>query len=100
MLFRSLARELAIVRAQVPQASAQLAQQVAGFVARLRSDSFASAFVRLPGIAESVEWTQALVALQAAQITPDVVQETSGVLFKQQEDVLSLQQRLPELLAS
>lgn len=98
MDYPDLARELAIVRARVPQAGAQLSQQVASFVARVRSDNFASAFVRLPGIAESVEWTQALVALQATQLTPELVQETSGVLFKQQEDVLSLHQRLPELL--
>ncbi len=99
MDYPDLDRELAIVRAHVPQASAQLTQQVAAFVARLRSERFAHAFARLPGIAESVEWTQALVALQAAHITPDVVQETSGVLFKQQEDVLRLNQWLPELLA-
>ena len=98
MDYPDLARELAIVRAQVPQASAQLSQQVAAFVARVRSDNFAHAFARLPGIAESVEWTLALVALQATHITPDVVQETSGVLFKQQEDVLSLNRLLTELI--
>ena len=98
MDYPDLERELTIVRAQVPQASAQLTQQVARFVARLRSDSFAHAFARLPGIAESVEWTQALVALQAAHLDAEVVQETSGVLFKQQEDVLSLNRLLPELM--
>ena len=98
MDYPDLDRELAIVRAQVPQASEQLSQQVADFVARVRSDSFAQAFARLPGIAESVEWTLALVALQATHITPDVVQETSGVLFKQQEDVLSLNRLLTELI--
>ena len=48
-------RELAIVRAQVPGASDALAQQVALFVSRLRSQPFADAFQRAPGIAESVE---------------------------------------------
>ena len=49
-------RELAIVRAQVPGASEALATQVADFVGRLRSQPFANAFQRAPGIAESVEW--------------------------------------------
>ncbi|MEN9329778.1 MAG: hypothetical protein RLZZ484_966, partial [Pseudomonadota bacterium] len=48
-------RELSIVRRQVPQASEALAQQVAAFVGRLRSQPFANAFQRSPGIAESVE---------------------------------------------
>src|SRR5690348_11812686 len=48
-------RELAIVRARVPEVSEQLSQQVAQFIARLRSQPFANAFQRAPGIAESVE---------------------------------------------
>ncbi len=56
-------RELAIVRSQVPQASAALTEQVSLFVSRLRSQPFADAFQRSPGIAESVEWAKALVAL-------------------------------------
>jgi MoxR-like ATPase len=53
-------RELAIVRAQAPGASERLSEQVADFVARLRSAPFANAFQRAPGIAESVEWAKAL----------------------------------------
>ncbi len=83
-------RELAIVRAQVPQASAQLAEQVATFVGRLRSQPFANAFQRGPGIAESVEWAKALVSLDTLQLDPEVVQDTAGILFKQREDVAAL----------
>ena len=83
-------RELAIVRAQVPDASAALATQVADFVGRLRSQPFANAFQRAPGIAESVEWAKALVALDTIVVDPEVVSDTAGILFKQREDVAAL----------
>jgi MoxR-like ATPase len=83
-------RELAIVRAQVPEASAALTQQVADFVGRLRSAPFANAFQRAPGIAESVEWAKALVALDTLEVDPEVVADTAGILFKQREDVAAL----------
>jgi MoxR-like ATPase len=83
-------RELAIVRAQVPGASEALATQVADFVGRLRSQPFANAFQRAPGIAESVEWAKALVALDAIVVDPEVVTDTAGILFKQREDVAAL----------
>ncbi|MCA0325568.1 MAG: MoxR family ATPase [Proteobacteria bacterium] len=87
-------RELAIVRARVPEAPAALAEQVASFVARLRSAPYAGQFQRAPGIAESVEWARALVALDRLQLDPEVVQDTAGVLFKQREDVAALGQEL------
>ena len=83
-------RELAIVRAQVPGASEALSTQVAEFVGRLRSAPFAHAFQRAPGIAESVEWAKALVALDTLAIDPEVVSDTAGILFKQREDVAAL----------
>ena len=83
-------RELDIVRAQVPQASAELSAQVAEVVGRLRSQPFANAFQRAPGIAESVEWAKALVALDTLAIDPEVLSDTAGILFKQREDVAAL----------
>ena len=83
-------RELAIVRSRVPEASEALSRQVAQFVGRLRSQPFANAFQRAPGIAESVEWAKALVALDALQVDPEVVADTAGILFKQREDVAAL----------
>jgi MoxR-like ATPase len=87
-------RELAIVRARVPQASESLSQQVARFVERLRSQPFASAFQRAPGIAESVEWARALVALDTLQLDPEIVTGTAGILFKQRDDVAALTHEL------
>ncbi len=83
-------RELAIVKSRVPQASAALTDQVTRFVSRLRSQPFADAFSRAPGIAESVEWAKALVALDTLQLDPEVVSDTAGILFKQREDIAAL----------
>lgn len=83
-------RELAIVRSLVPQAADALAEQVALFVARLRSEPFRNAFHRPPGIAETVEWAKALVALDTLMLDPEVVSDTAGILFKQREDVAAL----------
>jgi MoxR-like ATPase len=83
-------RELAIIRAQVGGASEALTAQVAEFVGRIRSAPFANAFHRAPGIAESVEWAKALVALDTLAVDPEVVADTAGILFKQREDVAAL----------
>ncbi len=87
-------RELSIVRARVPDAAPQLAQQVAAFVGKLRSEPFRNAFHRPPGIAESVEWAKALVALDTLALDPEVVADTAGILFKQREDVAALTHEL------
>lgn len=89
-------RELAIVRARVPGASEALSRQVADFVGRLRTQPVANAFQRAPGIAESVEWAKALMALDTEVVDPEVIAQTAGVLFKQREDVAAL---TPELAA-
>lgn len=92
-------RELAIVRERVPQASQALAEQVADFVERLRRAPFVNALSRSPGIAESVEWAKALVALNTLQLDPEVIQSTVGILFKQREDLAALEPMLDALLA-
>lgn len=89
-------RELAIVQAQVPGASAQLTQQVSSFVAKLRQSPFKDGFQRSPGIAESVEWARALVALDTLSLDPEVVADTAGILFKQREDVALLTAELAD----
>jgi MoxR-like ATPase len=87
-------RELAIVRARVPEAGEKLSAQVAAFVARLREATFVNAFQRAPGIAESVEWARALIALDTVELDPEVVVDTAGILFKQRDDVAALTQEL------
>ncbi|HYF21588.1 MAG TPA: MoxR family ATPase [Ramlibacter sp.] len=87
-------RELAIVQARVPGLADALARQVAAFVGKLRAQPFADAFQRSPGIAESVEWARALVALDTLALDPEVVSDTAGILFKQREDVAALTKEL------
>ena len=91
-------RELAIVRAQVPQAGDALSAQVAAFVDKLRRSPFGNAFQRAPGIAESVEWARALVALDTLTIDPEVVMDTAGILFKQREDVTAMTHEMAALM--
>ena len=91
-------RELAIVRAQVPEASAQLTAQVAQFVDRLRHSPFGNAFQRAPGIAESVEWAKALLALDTLVLDPELLTDTAGILFKQRDDVSALNHQLANQL--
>jgi len=91
-------RELAIVQSQAPNAGPLLSEAVTEFVSRLRSVPFANAFQRSPGIAESVEWAKALVALDTLALDPEVIQDTAGILFKQREDVAALMPMIDELL--
>jgi MoxR-like ATPase len=93
-------RELAIIRDRVPEAGAALSARVADFVGQLRAPPFADAFQRAPGIAESVDWVRALVALDTLQLDPEVVRNTAGVLLKQREDIAALTPLIDRLLAS
>ena len=93
--YPSYEKELEIVRAKVPQASAQLAEQVTAFVQELRQIDL----YKLPGVAETLDWITALVALDHNELTEDVVQETLGVVLKYQDDVLSVdKERAMQLL--
>ena len=93
-------RELTIIEQHVPTISSALSQQVSQFVHNLRSQPFADAFSRAPGIAESVEWAKALVAMDTLELDPEVIQNTAGVLFKQRDDVAALEPLLHDLLAA
>jgi MoxR-like ATPase len=88
-------RELAIIRQRVPQASAALAQQVVGFSQKIRGlDLYKS-----PGIAETIDWCEALIALDATELDPQTISDTLGVLLKYQDDVSALNQsRIADLL--
>jgi MoxR-like ATPase len=76
------AREVEIVRRRVPAASRRLAEQVAGVVQALRGEDL----LKPPGIAETLDWTQALVALGAETLNADLVTTTLGSVLKYRED--------------
>jgi len=76
-------REMAILRARVPGADIALTRQVVAFVQRLRSRDLFKA----PGVAESIDWVQALVALDQRVLSPDAIEPTLGVILKYQDDI-------------
>jgi MoxR-like ATPase len=85
--FPSVERELEIVRLKVPGASERLAIQVVEFVQRMRTlDLF-----KAPGVAETIDWTNALLALNAIRLDPATVSDTLGVLLKYQDDIVRMQ---------
>jgi MoxR-like ATPase len=81
--YPSLEKEQRIVAARVPAASEKLSQQVVSFVQELRRMDL----YKLPGVAETLDWTTALVALDAQRLTPGVVDDTLGAILKYQDDV-------------
>src|SRR5437868_1728140 len=84
--FPDAAREFEIVRRKVPGASERLAREVVAFVQRLRSVDI----YKLPGVAETLDWAQALTALDRIALDPQTVAETLGVLLKYQDDIAQL----------
>ena len=79
----SIEREIEIVRARVPGVPERLAVQAAAFVQRLRALDLA----KVPGVAETIDWTQALVALGEQELEAGVVDATLGSVLKYHEDL-------------
>src|SRR6185312_4928604 len=79
----SLEREIEIVRLRVPGVPERLAAATAAFVAGLRDLDLAKA----PGVAETIDWTQALVALGCEELDATVVEQTLGAVLKHHEDL-------------
>ncbi|MFQ5342497.1 MAG: AAA family ATPase [Anaerolineae bacterium] len=81
--YPSFEKEYEIVLAKVPEAPARLAREVVAFVQELRREDL----YKLPGIAETLDWTAALVALDREDLSDDIVNDTLGVLLKYQDDI-------------
>jgi MoxR-like ATPase len=80
-------RELEILAKKAPGAASELSRAVVGFVQKLRKmDLF-----KLPGIAETIDWTEALMQLDVLELTPNAVNDTLGVLLKYQDDIARIQ---------
>ncbi|MGA1068428.1 MAG: AAA family ATPase, partial [Burkholderiaceae bacterium] len=79
--FPSRNRELAIVRARLPEVGVQLAKQVTTFVQRMRASAAEVGLGRAPGIAETLEWARALTALNVGDLGASAVTDTVGVLL-------------------
>ncbi|HRQ37082.1 MAG TPA: MoxR family ATPase [Chloroflexota bacterium] len=76
-------KEYDIVRAKVPHAPEMLARQVTAFIQELRETDL----YKIPGVAETLDWTAALVALDQQALSLDVVNDTLGVILKYQDDI-------------
>lgn len=76
-------REEKILAVKAPDASAKLSAQVVGFIQRLRKEDL----FKKPGVAESLDWAQALVELNAVELEPELVDDTLGALLKYQDDI-------------
>ncbi len=76
-------RELDILRRKVPDAQAALSRQVVAFVQRLRAIDLH----KLPGLSETLEWGRALIALERQSLDPQTIDDTLGLLLKDQEDI-------------
>jgi MoxR-like ATPase len=77
------ARERAILAAKAPGVPAALSAQVVAFVQKLRGEEL----FKLPGVAETIDWAQALTYLNQKELAPASVDETLGVLLKYQDDI-------------
>ena len=80
-------RELQILRRKAPNASETLTREVVAFVQQLRQ----AELFKLPGVAETIEWTRALLALDALALDPQTIDDTLGVLLKYQDDIAKVQ---------
>lgn len=85
--YPNAARELEILRVKAPGVPERLSQQVVGFVQKLRSmDLF-----KLPGVAETLDWAQALTQLDRLELDPETINDTLGTLLKYQDDIARIQ---------
>ncbi len=89
-------KELRIVTRKVPHAPARLAEQVTAFIQELRTTELYKA----AGVSETLDWVAALVALDRQELDPATIEQTLGILLKNQEDILAVRgERVSELLS-
>lgn len=85
--YPSAERERSILAVKAPGADARLAAQVVGFVQTLRGMDLYKA----PGVAETLDWAQALVELNQLELDPTTINDTLGTLLKYQDDIARIQ---------
>jgi MoxR-like ATPase len=80
-------RELAILQARAPEATETLSREVVAFVQRLRQEDL----FKKPGVAETIDWAKCLIALDAIELSPQMIADTLGALLKYQDDIAKMQ---------
>ena len=81
--FPDLQKELQIVNAKIPDAPRRLSQQVTGFIQELRETEL----YKIPGVSETLDWTAALMALDQTELSPEIIDDTLGIMLKYQDDI-------------
>ncbi|QFU08063.1 AAA domain (dynein-related subfamily) [Rhodobacteraceae bacterium THAF1] len=76
-------REIDILQARAPEASADLSRQVVAFVQKLRGKDL----FKKPGVAETIDWAKCLLALDMMELSPQVIADTLGAILKYQDDI-------------
>ena len=76
-------KELQIITTKAPEAPRRLAEQVTGFIQELRQNEL----YKVPGVAETIDWTAALLALNQTELDPQVIDDTLGIILKYQDDI-------------
>ena len=84
--YPSFDKELAIVRARAPEASARLAEQVTAMVQELRR----AELYKVPGVSETIDWLTALAALNRDRLDLETLDDTLGVVLKAKEDLVAV----------
>ncbi len=84
--YPSFDREFEILRLRLPEAPERLTKQVTAFVQKVREEDL----YKMPGVAETLDWAEALWALDQEQLDPAMVDSTLGALLKYQDDVLKI----------
>lgn len=81
--YPSFEKEYEIVLAKVPEAPEKLARQITTFIQELREVDL----YKIPGVAETLDWTSVMVTLDQTALDLDIVEETLGVILKYQDDI-------------
>jgi MoxR-like ATPase len=81
--YPDLARELEILKVKAPEAPRKLTREIVGFVQKLRGEEL----FKVPGVAETIDWAKALVALDKIELDPDTINDTLGAVLKYQDDI-------------
>ena len=89
--YPSLDKELEIVRAKVPGISKTLSSKLTRVMQTTRTMSLS----KIPGVAETLDWANALVALKAPELNEEIVTETLGCFLKDESDVATFKAELP-----
>ncbi|GAA6196211.1 MoxR family ATPase [Pseudophaeobacter arcticus] len=85
--YPDFAREVEILKARAPEASDQLSHEVVAFVQTLRTEDL----FKKPGVAETIDWANCLLALDVIDLSPEVIADTLGAILKYQDDISQLQ---------